>query len=180
MLAGPGGEPVRYSCEEDLRRVHKLRAACDAILVGVGTVLADDPHLAVKEVYARGEHPRRVVLDGQGRTPSDARVLNETAETLVYHAPGVLVDHGKGVPIDPRDLESVLADLWSKGVRTLLVEGGANVLVSFVEAGLWDSFTLYQAPALQGEGTPIWPGGLVALKGKPEPYGRGALWRFSP
>jgi riboflavin-specific deaminase-like protein len=156
-----------------MRRVHKLRAACDAILVGVGTVLADDPHLTVKEIYAHGNQPIRVVLDSNGRTPKDARVRDGEAETLVYET-------GKPDSPDPRDLPAVLADLWARGVRTVMVEGGAEVLASFVEVGVWDHFTLYQAPILQGPGVALWPASARQLKGTAEPYGRGVLWRFTP
>lgn len=176
-LAGPDGRQVRYSCDVDMVRVHKLRAACDAILVGSGTVLADDPHLTVKSVYAQGKNPIRVVLDRRGRVESGL-VLSDDAETLVYHDPSALVTHGKGVPIV--DLEDILSDLWSKGVRTLMVEGGAEVLRAFLEAGLWDHFTLYQATTMQGEGVDLWNGEPFGLRGKPEPFGAGVLWRFSP
>src|SRR5207244_3751344 len=71
------------SNEEDMRRVHRLRAEADAILVGVGTVLMDDPKLTVKAEYAKGRNPLRVVLDSKGKTPERAHVLDGTAPTLI-------------------------------------------------------------------------------------------------
>ncbi|HYS72013.1 MAG TPA: dihydrofolate reductase family protein [Thermoplasmata archaeon] len=82
-IALPTRKQTRISDEEDLRRVHQLRATCDAVLVGVGTILADDPKLTVKPEYATGRNPLRVVLDSEGRTPEDAHVLNRDAPTLV-------------------------------------------------------------------------------------------------
>src|SRR5207249_2844045 len=78
-----GGKPVRLSNEEDLRRVHALRARSDAVLVGIGTVLKDDPKLTVKAEYAKARNPLRIVLDSRGRTPEGANVLDRTAPTLI-------------------------------------------------------------------------------------------------
>src|SRR5439155_567875 len=82
-IALPDGKGVRLSNEEDLRRVHRLRAAADAILVGVGTVLKDDPKLTVKSEYAKGRNPLRVVLDSDGKIPDSAHVLDGSAPTMV-------------------------------------------------------------------------------------------------
>src|SRR5439155_1670076 len=82
-IALSDGKAVRLSNEEDLRRVHRLRTEADAILVGVGTVLMDDPKLIVKTEYAKGRNPLRVVLDSKGKTPENAHVLDGTATTLI-------------------------------------------------------------------------------------------------
>src|SRR2546426_368452 len=82
-IALSDGQGVRLSNEEDLRRVHRLRASVDAILVGVGTVLTDDPKLTVKSEYAKGRNPLRVVLDSDGKIPESARVLDGAAPTLI-------------------------------------------------------------------------------------------------
>jgi riboflavin-specific deaminase-like protein len=138
-------------------RVHQLRATCDAILVGVGTVLADDPKLTVKWERAGlkpGKAPLRVVLDGHGRTPATARVLDGQAPTVVYTGgplPGkderfvALATHHAGL-----DLKAVLGDLDARGVKRLLVEGGQGVLTSFLAAGLVDTMSVYVSPRILG------------------------------
>ena len=82
-IALPSREGVRISNDEDLKRVHELRAACDAILVGVGTVLMDDPKLTVKKEHAKGPNPLRVILDSDGSSPVNAAVFDGAAPTLV-------------------------------------------------------------------------------------------------
>lgn len=189
-IAGPGGRPVRLSSEEDLQRVHRLRAQSDAVLVGVGTARTDDPALRVKPEYADGADPLRVVLDSQGRLPPESRLL-QGAGTLVLHGPGVDRDWGDAahqeVALDRAGrvrLDAAAAALEERGVARLMVEGGARVLRAFLEADRVDAWTLYQAPRILGDGPPLWPGGVP---GRPlgvrfeqaEPFGGGVLWTFS-
>jgi 2,5-diamino-6-(ribosylamino)-4(3H)-pyrimidinone 5'-phosphate reductase len=157
-LAFAEGRRARLSGPEDLKRVQELRAATDAILVGVGTVLKDDPSLRVHwELLERqeGRHPLRVILDSTGRTPPAARVLHGSQPTLIATAAGcarafpkpveqVAVGEGRV------DLSLLLAELSRRGVRQLLVEGGATVIASFVRAGFVDVLTVYTAPLLIG------------------------------
>ncbi|MCA1712988.1 MAG: bifunctional diaminohydroxyphosphoribosylaminopyrimidine deaminase/5-amino-6-(5-phosphoribosylamino)uracil reductase RibD [Actinobacteria bacterium] len=110
--------------------VHRLRREVDAVLVGVGTVLADDPELTVRP--DPGRQPLRVVLDRSGRTPADARVRDAL----------VLAD-------EPRQ---ALERLYARGVVSVLLEGGPTVAASFVRAGLVDRVIAYVAPALLGAG----------------------------
>ena len=189
-LAGPGGATALLSTPADLARVHGLRASLDAILVGVGTVLQDDPSLRVKTELATGPDPVRVVLDRRLRTPADARVVDGTAPTRIYHSEGtgpvgaavcVRVPEGPGGV----DLHAVLADLEAQGLDSVLVEGGAEVLRSFVKAGLWDTWTVFQTAAELENGPGLW-GGLperqpagVRLVSKEHALG-GTLWTFSP
>jgi 2,5-diamino-6-(ribosylamino)-4(3H)-pyrimidinone 5'-phosphate reductase len=158
------GKPARLSNEEDLRRVHALRAASDAILVGVGTVLMDDPKLTVKPGYAKGRNPLRIVLDSEGRTPHGAKVLDGSAPTLIVTAEGSartfpaaeVFRCGK----EDVDLEVLLDHLASRGIRALLVEGGSMVIWSFLQQGLADELKVFVASkVLGGQSTPTLAGG---------------------
>jgi diaminohydroxyphosphoribosylaminopyrimidine deaminase/5-amino-6-(5-phosphoribosylamino)uracil reductase len=122
--------------------VHRLRAEVDAVVVGIGTVLADDPALTVRP--DPGRQPLRVVLDSDGRTPPGARVRDDAAPTLLVTAADV-----------PRhDLGAVLALLAGRGVVSVLLEGGPTVAAAFLRAGLVDRVVGYVAPALLGAGVP--------------------------
>src|SRR5512136_1773557 len=83
-IASPMRKQMQISCDEDIKRMYRLRNECDTVLVGVGTILTDNPKLTVKEKYVK--HPRqplRVVLDSKGRTPPHALVLNNVSKTLI-------------------------------------------------------------------------------------------------
>lgn len=163
-IASEGGRPVRLSNEEDLKRVHELRARSDAILVGLGTIVKDDPKLTVNPNYAKGRNPLRVVLDSDGLTPDRARVLDGSAETLIAttaectraFAKATVFRAGK----DRVDLEALLDRLASLGVRTLLVEGGSTVIWSFLREGLADELKIFVASrVLGGDSAPSLVGG---------------------
>jgi len=138
------------------RRAHELRAEVDAVVVGSGTVLADDPRLTARLDDAPDvAQPLRVVLDGRGRVPASARALGERA----WHVTG------------PRahDLPGLLDELWAADVRSVLVEGGAAVAAAFVRAGLVDELHAHVAPLLLGEaGLPLLTGdGIDTLEVAP-------------
>jgi 2,5-diamino-6-(ribosylamino)-4(3H)-pyrimidinone 5'-phosphate reductase len=157
-LAYAGGRRAALSGPEDLRRVQRLRAASDAILVGVGTVLQDDPSLRVHSELLEGapsRSPLRVILDSNGRTPPGARVLDGSQPTLIAtnlrcsreFPPGISrFAAGEGRV----DLAALLGHLASRGVRQLMVEGGASVLASFLRSASVDELTIYVAPVLVG------------------------------
>lgn len=158
-IALPGNRRARLSGPEDKARVHRLRQEVDAILVGSGTVLADDPELLVDPVLAgvaQPRHPLRVVLDGRLRTPPAARVLKGPPATVVFTTeahvrplPGAEVVAAGAKGVEPRRVLDLLA---ARGVRALLVEGGGHVHASFLREGLYDAFTVYVAPLVLGGG----------------------------
>jgi GTP cyclohydrolase II len=161
-IATRQGDAKWISSEAERRISHGLRAACDAVLVGVGTAIVDDPQLTVRMVP--GSSPLRVVLDSTLRLPSTARLLDNQAGTIVIttehlneerrtalraRAVGVhVVDAGpQGV-----DLASALRTLRAIGVTSLLVEGGGRVITSFFAEKLVDRVILGIAPTIMGAG----------------------------
>lgn len=146
--------------EEARRDAQYWRARADAIVTGVGTVLADDPQLTVRDpAYAGAKVPMRIVLDGSLRTPSTARVCcDDAAPTTVLHdvadAPEK-IGNAETVRVDggPQNLQGVLNWLAEAGCNEVLVEAGPKLLGSFVEAGLWDEWLAYVAPAVMGSQT---------------------------
>ena len=139
--------------------VHLLRSRIDTIMVGVGTVLADDPQLTVRDADGRPtlRQPLRVVLDSSGRTPRGARVLDEAAPTWIATAD--FVGAGPDGRVDPY---AVLAELWRQGKRHVLLEGGPHLAASFLDAGLVDEVLAYVAPTLLGAGPSALAGGQVS------------------
>jgi diaminohydroxyphosphoribosylaminopyrimidine deaminase/5-amino-6-(5-phosphoribosylamino)uracil reductase len=157
-------------------RVHRMRAAADAVLVGVGTVLADDPALNARPPGGDVHQPLRVVIDSRLRTPTAGRLFRETGGRVVIATTEAAPDDraaalealgadvlrvpGDGPRVDPARL---LRELGSRGVTSLLVEGGAGVFTAFVEAGLADKVVAFVAPVIIGGSTAPTPvGGLGA------------------
>ena len=148
---------------------HRLRSEHDAILVGVGTVLADDPALTARPVDRDPSEPLRVVLDTALRTPADAKVLG--ARCLIFSAsagrrgPSEVV----AAPVGPGglDLVAVLRELAERGVRRVLVEGGGRVSRSFFDAGLVDRLELYTAGIVLAGGPGFVGGPGFPLEGAP-------------
>ncbi len=154
-VAGAHREPVHLSSPPDDARVHALRARSDAILVGVNTVLHDDPRLTARTDPPPATQPTRVVLDTHARTPPDANVLDDEAPTILITGPPASSppDGAAVVPVgDPITPPSALAALQKEGHERILVEGGPTVAASFLQARRIDVFTLYIAPRVLGEG----------------------------
>ncbi|MDQ3739276.1 MAG: dihydrofolate reductase family protein, partial [Actinomycetota bacterium] len=135
----------------------------DGVLVGIGTVLQDDPELTVRMVP--GASPMRIVLDSKLQLPEAAKVLNQNAATTVFtselsaperrqelRAAGVRVEVVDRTP-DGIDLAAMLHCLRASGTESLLVEGGARVITSLLGAGLVDRIIVAVAPIMIGEGT---------------------------
>ena len=161
-IATQRGDAKWISSEAERRISHGLRAACDAVLVGVGTAIIDDPQLTVRMVP--GSSPLRVVLDSTLRLPPTARVLDDQARTVVLTtsssseerraALGARVVGVHVIDAGPRgvDLASALAQLRALGVGSLLVEGGARVITSFFAEKLVDRLIVGIAPTIMGTG----------------------------
>ena len=163
-IALADGHGVRISNEEDLRRVHELRAEIDAILVGIGTVLKDDPKLTVKAEYATGRNPLRVVLDSGGRTPPDAKVLDASAPTLIVTSADCdrTFKHAEVLRCgkDDVDLRALLDPLQARGIGSVLVEGGSTVIWAFLREGLADEVRVFVGSVvLGGASAPTLAGG---------------------
>lgn len=167
-LTARRGLPTAISGPESLGLTHRLRTMHDAILIGVGTLLADDPRLSVR--LADGPQPQPVVLDSYLRTPPGARLLAHSRRPWLAARKDVdpgrraaLEQAGAEILVFQQDergrvpLPALLAELKQRGVRSLMVEGGAGVLTAFLQAGLADALALTIAPLLLG--------GLPALEG---------------
>jgi diaminohydroxyphosphoribosylaminopyrimidine deaminase/5-amino-6-(5-phosphoribosylamino)uracil reductase len=163
-IAAAGGKTVAITGEASKTRVHLLRAQSDAILVGIGTVLADDPLLTCRLPGMEARSPVRVVLDralrilGSSRLMQSARqtplwlMTSETSEAATaarLGAAGAQVIRVRATA-NSLDLPSVLHALSERGITRLMVEGGARVASSFVAAGLVDEIWLLRGPAIVG------------------------------
>ena len=192
-IAGCDRTQVTISSDEDKTRAKNLRRKYDAILVGVGTVVADDPHLTLKDLDY-DTNPVRIVLDPHGRTPDDAQVLNERAPTIMVTLEGCdrewdceeTVRAGTEA-IDLPEVLEVLAE--EMGIESVLVEGGGRTISSFFRAGLVDRYTVFVGGLVIGGAdapTPCDGEGWVAEGGVPmglvsaEVLGNGALLTFEP
>ena len=170
-IGAAGHRPVAITGEAARTRVHLLRAQCDAILVGIGTVLADDPLLNCRLPGMEARSPVRVVLDRALRIPGASRLVQSARERPLWvmtsnfsEAPAAMKLGASGAQVirvaattDPPglDLPAVLHALSEKGITRLMVEGGARVASSFVAAGRVDEVWLLRGPATIGaEGVP--------------------------
>jgi 2,5-diamino-6-(ribosylamino)-4(3H)-pyrimidinone 5'-phosphate reductase len=173
-------EQIEISGPEDFDRVDRIRHEVDAVAVGIGTVLADDPHLTLDDPERRRQRreqgrpadPARVVVDSSGRTPPEGRVCDAAADTFVLVSAAApearrraLREAGAELIVagDERvDLPAAFAELEAAGIEHLLVEGGGELIFSVIENGLIDRLTVYvgslviggrEAPTLaDGEG----------------------------
>ena len=171
-IGGAGRKPVDVTGEAARARVHLLRAQCDAILVGIGTVLSDDPLLTCRLPGMEARSPVRVVLDRALRLPGTSRLVHSARETPLWvmtsdlsEAPAAMKLGAAGAqvmrvatttaPPPGLDLAAVLHALAEKGITRLLVEGGARVASSFVAADLADEVWLLRgSDSIGADGVP--------------------------
>jgi 2,5-diamino-6-(ribosylamino)-4(3H)-pyrimidinone 5'-phosphate reductase len=147
---------------KDLLRVHKLRKGMDAIMVGINTVLADDPRLTVHKMSSKpDDNPIRVVVDSKARTPLNYRIINSEAPTIIAvstEAPTGRIKSLESVENvevvicgnERVDLEFLMEKLSEKGIKTLMLEGGSTLNYSMFEAGMVSEVKLCIAPMIAG------------------------------
>ncbi|NPA75303.1 MAG: 2,5-diamino-6-(ribosylamino)-4(3H)-pyrimidinone 5'-phosphate reductase [Euryarchaeota archaeon] len=192
-IALVGGKRIRISDDADFKRVHELRASVDAILVGINTVLMDNPKLTVKEKYVPdAKNPVRVVLDSHLRIPAEARVLNDAAPTIIgttveapersLNAEIIRCGHGRV------ELKCLLRELYARGIRKLMVEGGSEVIYSFLSEHLADEMYIFVGSMIIGGSAPTLAGGTGAREEEEvlrmkllscEPLGYGVLLHYA-
>ncbi len=153
------GDTVSFSGPESMRVTHQLRSLHDGILIGVGTLLSDNPQLTVREW--QGPNPQPVVLDSQLRTPADSRLCNHPDKPCwiltVNDQPHSLGDNVEVLLVNADDsdpqqvpLAAALKVLRQRGITSLMVEGGAEIITAFLQAQLVDALVLTIAPKLVG------------------------------
>lgn len=150
---------------EDIIRVHELRKEVDAIMVGIGTVIADNPKLTAHKIDAElSDNPVRVIVDSKARTPIAAKVTNKDADTIIavandYKDDFIVSDRyqelKKRADIffsgkDKVDLKALLTYLGDKNIRTLMLEGGSTLNFSMIKEGLIDEIRVAVAPMVVG------------------------------
>ena len=156
-IATATGASKYISGFEALKHLHRLRAEVDAVLIGVGTLIADDPALTVRHV--EGDHPVRVVIDPNGRAPHDAQILTDgIAEVVFVTKPGaptppntrqVEIAPGEDGRFTPKEIINALREI---GLSRVLVEGGADTLARFLDAQAIDLLHVLVAPIILGSG----------------------------
>ncbi len=179
-----GRQPGWMTGSASSSAVHRLRDLYDAIMIGVGTVLADDPALTTRLPGGRGRDPVRVVLDSRLRTPGSARMLNQesSARTLIFCEKGAdggsaaeLVRRGAEIcPVERGetgglDLRQVLLEIGRQGICSVMVEGGSILHGNMLQQRLYDFAHLFYAPVFAGDGgLPFFTG--YACAGRPGAY----------
>ena len=193
-IALPNRRKLKISNEKDFERLHDLRNNCDAILVGIGTILEDNPALTIGLGKKTGKNPTRVVLDTNFRTPKNAKVVDTNAKTIIAIGEKTIVKNKTNAEIikcgvDEINIEKLLDELGKRGIETILVEGGETVMWSFLEKEIFDEFNVFiSSMIIGGKNTPTIAGGkgisnnsippklkLVSL----EKIGNGVLLKYS-
>ncbi len=154
-IATPTGESRWINKDSALDHVHRLRASVDAVVVGIGTVIADDPLLNVRR--AKGQNPARVVIDPNGRLPLNPRLAQQDdgVRTLVIRSTDAPTPKGMeiirltGSKLDPN---AIVAALFERGLKRLLIEGGAWTVSEFIDADAVDRLHVLVGPMILGSG----------------------------
>jgi riboflavin-specific deaminase-like protein len=157
-IATPTGHSHYINGTAGLAHLHRLRALVDAVVIGIGTAIADDPQLTVRRV--EGPSPARVILDPNGRLPPAARVLaDDGVRRIAMTKEGTAVRLPPGIEVVPLPApdgriapEAILSALAERGMRRILVEGGADTVSRFVAARKIDRLHVMIAPVILGSG----------------------------
>lgn len=192
-IAGDDRKQVTISSEEDKNRVKNLRKKYDAILVGVGTVISDDPHLTVKGLDY-DSNPIRIILDPHGRTPDEAQVLDDRAPTIIVTQEDCdrewdceeIIRAGTEEIDLLKTMEILSGEMC---IENILVEGGGKTIASFFKAKMVDRYTVFVGGLVIGgkdAPTPVDGEGWISENGVKmelmdvETLGNGVLLTFEP
>ena len=148
-----GENPLRMSTPVTMRLMHRQRALCDAIVVGAATARIDNPSLTTR--YWPGKSPLRVVLSHNLSIPADLNLLTDGLPTIVYNSmKNETVGAVEYVKMDTSQPQSWLEDLYHRGMTSVMVEGGTQVLQQMIDAGAWDEARIETSPRRVGQGVP--------------------------
>lgn len=145
--------PLQISGQLAKQMTHKVRSEMQAIMVSTNTAVLDNPALTTK--HWSGKNPIRIILDRTGRIPQHYQIFDNQAQTIIFtEKPGTNTESTRFIKLkfDEHILNKILASLASNNIHSVLVEGGAQLLNSFIEKGLWDEAMVEVSPQLIGEG----------------------------
>jgi diaminohydroxyphosphoribosylaminopyrimidine deaminase/5-amino-6-(5-phosphoribosylamino)uracil reductase len=161
--ATSSGDSKWITNEKSRLFVHRLRDRVDGILVGIGTVIADDPSLTTRIKDRRGKDPIRIIIDTKIKIPHNAKVLNQASDSMTLLVVGDNISHGLineienwvstiTCPIKDGliDLEALMPILGKMSITSLMVEGGASLMGSMISKKLIDKFYIFKAPRILG------------------------------
>ena len=159
-IASSSGRQVRISSEEDMARVYQLRNKVDAVLVGINTVINDDPKLTVKEKYVSClNNPMRIVLDPNNKTPETALIVNDKAKTIIVVDENITISktYAENVTVLPFptddgvfNLNQLMTRFSDLGIHSLLVEGGGTIIWNFITTHFVDDLYVYVGSLIIG------------------------------
>ena len=156
---------LKLSNAKDFERVQKLRRRCDAILVGIGTILEDNPSLTIDSEKRIRENPIRIILDTTFRTPENAKAIDDKAKTIIATGKATNAKDRHNIELikcgtDKVDIPKLLRKLSLRGIKSILVEGGETVMWSFIKGGYFDELNVFIASIIiGGKETPTIVGG---------------------